>query len=95
MRLAVRAKLNRGRRLRQVGKRAKRESHELIAFRLAVLKRAGWQCERCWRVQGLHAHHILPRSRGGTHDPDNGACLCWRCHFDVHERREPWRPWIR
>jgi hypothetical protein len=38
----------------------------------------------------LEIHHMVQRSRGGTHDPSGLALLCWRCrHVRVH--REGWR----
>ena len=47
-------------------------------------------CERCKRLGKLtpaeEVHHILPLSRGGTHDPDNLMALCKSCHSEITAR---------
>lgn len=59
------------------------------AFRLAVMERAGWQCE--WVEAGrrcavraptrLFADHRVERRDGGAaFDPANGQCLCGSHH---------------
>lgn len=94
--LRRRKPLARVHRLRVLGLRALREQQALRSFRKAVLERAGRRCERCGSDRMLHAHHILPRSLGGTHDPENGACLCWRCHRLVHDGQvENYARWKR
>jgi hypothetical protein len=40
---------------------------------------AGKECVRCSRP-AEHAHHVLPRSFGGSDDPSNLAPVCSRCH---------------
>lgn len=83
-------------RLRRVGARTARERAALMAFRAAIQDRAQGHCERCGERGELHAHHILPRSRGGKHTPENGAFLCWRCHAAVHDHTaEDWKAWVR
>ena len=84
--------------LRRVGTRMRRRHRERWVFRVLVLQRAGGVCERCEAVDGrkLYAHHLLPRSRGGPDDPDNGAALCRRCHSAVHDHTATdWKDWIR
>lgn len=49
------------------------------AFREAVLARDTF-CRMCGVARATDPHHILPRGRGGTDSPDNGAGLCWLCH---------------
>lgn len=53
-------------------------------WRLAVLERAGWQCEiRGPRCQGraTDADHKIPLSQGGAeYDVDNGQAACTTCH---------------
>lgn len=94
--LKARQWLQRKKAMSRRGRRAEREEEALKAFRGVVLHRAGWACERCGRTHGLHAHHILPRARGGKHDPANGACLCSRCHGQVHDHVvEDWRRWVK
>ena len=59
-----------------------------------VRERDGWVCHRCgWHAVGrnryfLHAHHIVPRGRGGTDTPDNLISLCLECHAEQpgHQR---------
>lgn len=84
------------------GARAARRAEALEAFRRAVLARAGGRCERCGAQPGsrplerLEAHHLLPRARGGSDDPSNGAALCGACHRAVHEHRAAdWASWLR
>ena len=84
-------------RLRRVGKRARRELADIVRFRRAVLAQAGYRCERCGvgeRERRIEAHHYLPRSRGGTHDPSNGIALCFICHDGAHRHLDDWRRWI-
>ena len=60
-----------------------------------VMRRAGFKCEVCFTPVVLrhrrnsagaiaHTHHIIPLSRGGTHDLDNLQCLCVSCHQAQH-----------
>lgn len=45
-------------------------------------------CEECEKHGRLttaeEVHHILPLSRGGTHDTDNLLSLCRSCHNKAH-----------
>ena len=81
-------------RLKPIGKRKLAEMDELREFSRAVLERANHLCERCFSGHGLHAHHRLPKSRGGTNEPENGVCFCWRCHDLCHSHavfdRDEW-----
>ncbi|QDU67660.1 HNH endonuclease [Engelhardtia mirabilis] len=64
-------------------------------FRRLVLIRAGHRCERCSSAWELQAHHFLPKSRGGPDLPENGICLCAKCHRGVHDHTvEDWASWI-
>ena len=59
-----------------------------------VRERDGWVCHLCgWHAVGrnryfLHAHHIVPRGRGGTDTLDNLISLCLECHAEQpgHQR---------
>jgi hypothetical protein len=58
-----------------------------------VETRAGQRCEYCRMHQSLqgatfHIEHILPRSRGGSDDPDNLALACPRCNLQKSDRIE-------
>jgi len=50
-----------------------------------LLVKAARHCCVCREHKGikLEVHHIVPRSRGGTDDPDNGIPLCFDCHAEV------------
>lgn len=58
--------------------------------RRRVYKRANYSCRNCGAEGGssgsteLHAHHVVPISRGGTHELSNLKCLCNKCHSKVH-----------
>lgn len=56
-------------------------------FRTAVLNRSPW-CEARWddRCTGRadHAHHVLPKGRGGKNTLSNGLAVCWTCHATIH-----------
>lgn len=46
------------------------------------------RCEVCLDKVKTHVHHIVPRSLGGTDDPDNLAYLCFHCHAAIHTKRD-------
>ena len=55
------------------------------SLRRVISERAGHRCEYCRtsrRVIGLPlaVDHILPRSRGGSHDAENLCAACYRCN---------------
>lgn len=82
----------RGKPLRKVGKRSKRDAPAVKAFREAVLARAKGKCERCGEARPLHAHHRKSRAQGGGHEPSNGAALCAGingCHMRAHRGELP------
>ncbi|WP_435177948.1 HNH endonuclease [Halorussus sp. AFM4] len=60
--------------------------------RKAVYRRDSYQCQHCGAQGGprgnteLHAHHVVPKSRGGSHNPNNLTTLCQQCHSQVHGR---------
>lgn len=59
--------------------------------------RAGQRCEYCRMHQSLqganfHVEHIIPRSRGGTDDPDNLALACPSCNLHKSDRTEATDP---
>ena len=81
---------------KQPGRRIPRPTAEL--FRRAVAAKADWVCDATWVADsdgrlicgtelvhdGAHAHHVIPRGRGGTDDPANGRWLCGISHKFVH-----------
>ena len=58
--------------------------------RSKVYKRDNYACQNCGRTGGphgnaeLHAHHIVPKSKGGTHKTSNLKTLCKGCHNAIH-----------
>ena len=49
------------------------------------------RCQECenmpdWR--GLSKDHIIPRSQGGTDDPENIKWKCGKCHSKKHGIKE-------
>jgi 5-methylcytosine-specific restriction endonuclease McrA len=57
------------------------------ATRRLVLARDRHRCQMpgCNHTRFLEIHHIRPRARGGTHDPDNLITLCSACHRRAHQ----------
>jgi ATP adenylyltransferase len=58
-------------------------------LRYEVLKRARFRCELCGvsaDVRALEVDHIVPRSRGGTDEPDNLQALCYQCNAMKRDR---------
>ena len=47
-------------------------------------------CEKCFEqgklVSADEIHHIVPLSRGGTHDRSNLISLCRSCHNKIHHQ---------
>ena len=60
--------------------------------RKLVYRRDNYQCQRCGRRGGsrgnaeLHAHHIRPKSKGGSHQLTNLTTVCQQCHSNIHGR---------
>lgn len=51
----------------------------------AVNNSRGQKCEKCGRVtRCIEEHHIVPRSEGGSDEPDNVQLLCPTCHRETH-----------
>lgn len=55
-----------------------------------VYERDEYTCQNCGRKGGhrgnaeLHAHHVVPKSKGGTHDLSNLQTVCKQCHKAIH-----------
>ncbi|WP_135829859.1 HNH endonuclease [Halorussus halobius] len=58
--------------------------------RKRVYRRDDYTCQNCGLEGGprgnatLHAHHIVPKSKGGEHKLSNLQTLCENCHNAVH-----------
>ncbi|MBI5850635.1 MAG: HNH endonuclease [Planctomycetes bacterium] len=55
------------------------------SLRAKVFARDAHSCRNCASKRGLHAHHVVWRSRGGLTALANLVTLCARCHGLVHE----------
>jgi hypothetical protein len=71
-----RKKPNRG------GQRALRRARTIALVRSAGICEA--LTPACKRY-GTEFHHVLPRSRGGQHEPGNGLYVCAPCHRFIHD----------
>jgi 5-methylcytosine-specific restriction endonuclease McrA len=71
-------------RYRAKRKRAKGKVVKVV--RPQLVHRANAACERCGEFCGDfgHAHHRIPRSRGGQWTLDNMEYLCAECHQLAH-----------
>lgn len=61
-------------------------------IRDAVLTRDKHVCDMCNSCESLEVHHIIPRIKNGSDEPDNLVTLCYNCHKKLH--REHGRPSI-
>jgi len=58
--------------------------------RKKAIKRDDYTCANCGAIGGtrgsadLHVHHIVPKSKNGTHDLSNLKTLCKECHKSIH-----------
>lgn len=58
--------------------------------RKEVYQRDDYTCQNCGVKGGskgnaeLHAHHIVPKSKGGTHKKSNLKTICKECHNAIH-----------
>ena len=65
-------------------------SSDWDARRREVYKRDDYTCQNCGAQGGpngdaeLHAHHIVPKSKGGTHKKTNLKTVCKECHDAIH-----------
>ncbi len=61
-------------------------------LRRKVYQRDGYRCLNCSATnEPVHAHHIVPASRGGSHRLSNLATLCGSCHAKIHPHMEQHR----
>ena len=60
------------------------------SIRRSIYDRDNYRCQNCGIRGGphgngeLHAHHIVPLSRGGSDNQENLKTLCKECHKAVH-----------
>jgi len=46
----------------------------------SVFLRDGFKCVYCESTTKLTLDHVMPQSRGGSHDPENLVCCCSTCN---------------
>jgi 5-methylcytosine-specific restriction endonuclease McrA len=67
------------------GPRRKRKRILSPETKRMVLERDGYCCFFCKAKKDLHVHHMIPRSKGGSHDMENLLTVCESCHAWLHE----------
>ena len=62
-----------------------RHSREYRVWRVTVIRRDS-RCVCCGSIHRRQAHHIEDASHNPDlrYDPDNGVCLCYKCHKAFH-----------
>lgn len=67
------------------------------AVRRRVLAHFRHKCQRagCRHTQYLEAHHVIPRSQGGSNNFENLTCLCSSCHKILHDYRISTTSWVK
>jgi hypothetical protein len=65
-------------------------------IRREVLARDRHRCQAsgCGRTRFLEVHHQIPRSQGGSNEPENLITLCGACHRLRHEREVSQGGWL-
>ncbi len=68
------------------GRKQRSAAKTVKSVRVQAVERAQSCCERCGQFCGDagHAHHRIPRSRGGQWTVENIEYLCPGCHLDAH-----------
>ena len=63
---------------------ARMDLQHWLEVRSQILLRDDFRCQECNYYKHLEVHHIIPKSKGGTDEPDNLVTLCQRCHAKKH-----------
>ena len=50
-------------------------------FKKIIWERDSFTCQVCGKKPAYQVHHIIPRRKGGSDDPDNLITLCGLCHM--------------
>jgi hypothetical protein len=66
------------------GKEYQLTEYEGNNWRQKILWRDKYKCQHCKSEASLQAHHIKPKSQGGTNIIKNGITLCEICHKALH-----------
>jgi 5-methylcytosine-specific restriction endonuclease McrA len=72
---------------RVLDKRAKQAAADRAVqdMRSLVKARDRGRCRVCSKP-GNQVHHLIYRSRGGKHHPNNGVWVCNQCQQDIHAK---------
>ena len=70
-----------------IKKKLRRKPSRTSSFRRRLIKVYGHRCMVCGYKKSVHAHHVIPRSEGGSDKTKNGVLLCPNCHVEAHEGR--------
>ena len=64
---------------------------ELWKLTSEKIRREVGACQKCGKMEGLHAHHMIPRSKGNSvyFLRDNLICVCAGCHMWIHNQASP------
>ncbi len=57
-----------------------------LSLSRGIFARDGGVCRYCGSSKRLSIDHVLPRSRGGSHDPDNLVTACSSCNSRKNDR---------
>jgi len=72
------------RKIRPKNGRLKLDSEKYRQLHIEVLRRDGWRCQMCGRMDRLEVHHIQFRSQAGDDSEENLITLCAQCHAQSH-----------
>lgn len=61
------------------------------SFRKQIFERDGFKCVYCGSGNDLTLDHVVPRSKGGSHFPENLACACRSCNSS--KKATPLKEW--
>ncbi len=67
------------------------ENKAKILWKKLVLKRCEKKCFVCENRSLIVPHHFVPKktSLALKFDPENGICLCQKCHIALHWKSDP------
>jgi HNH endonuclease/Domain of unknown function (DUF4373) len=72
-------------------RRIRVRSSEYRKHQLFVFERDGYTCVYCGSNQELSLDHVIPQSRGGSHDAENLATCCTPCNSSKNNKTpEEW-----
>lgn len=69
-------------------KEKERKTPEYYRWRLSVLKKDDYTCQKCGKKDDLRVHHIysFAHYRELRYETSNGVVVCEDCHKDIHSK---------